>query len=901
MILLTGATGFLGSHLARELLRRGCRIAALVRSPPGCAAARLARAWWDAPDLAAYIGTAVWPCSGDVTVDGLGLAQDDAARLVETTHVIHAAADVRLHAPVEELLRTNRDGTARVLQFARTLPHLRRLVHVSTAYVAGNRPRLAREDDLSDEWGFRSPYELSKFEAERLAREASGSIRLTIVRPGMIVGDSRTGAVKTFNTVYFPLRLYLSGKIRVVAVSPSLRLPLVPVDYVAGAVVTLLDDPAAAGRTVHLLPPHASCPTAGELVSFVRSWARESLDVSLPRPVFAPLPLPRRLLRYRPGRRPPGRRGALLPYSRGIAFDREQADRLLGPYSLEWRRFMPSLLRFAVDKGFLHRSDRTVHEQVLFRLGGRSRPIRYHDIASGRIMTRAGDEVRREIEAATRGLAARGIGVGDRVAVIGQNSSRYLAVDVAIGCAGAVSVPLYPSTPVDELRRLIASSGAALAFVGDPVPAGEASLGVPVISFHREPVADTVPWEAFIESGHGAAPSPPVIGPDDPATIRHTSGTTGTPQPVVFDHRNLRWMAECMASLLPWRARTRPGRALSWLPMSHVVEGILATYAPYYLPAAVDIFFLADHRALAHALPVAHPTVFFSVPRVYEKLWQALRESPGGRMYLAHPGFRRLARPIVRRALLRRAGLDGSRYLIVGSAPSDPGLLESFRSLGIEIHNAYGLTEAPLLTLNRIGANRIGTVGPPLPDTEIALVDGEILVRGPQVARTAPTNEAGWLPTGDLGHFTPEGYLVIDGRCKEIIATSYGKKIALGAVEAALRGVPRVAQAMLLGECRPHCIALLWTERALAEEELAALDRGVTEVNRRLAPPERIKAWAVLKGELSVARGDLTPNLKMRRDVIVRRYEAVVEALYGGDAVPSCVCHVGRCAQESRA
>src|SRR4029450_10479306 len=155
--------------------------------------------------------------------------------------------------------------------------------------------------------------------------------------------------------------------------------------------------------------------------------------------------------------------------------------------------------------------------------------------------------------------------------------------------------------------------------------------------------------------------------------------------------------------------RTRPAAYLSFLPMNHVVEGILATYAPYWLPAPVRVSFLGDFRQVAEGVGEVRPTIFFSVPRLYEKAWAALTASRLGRRWVKGPrGLeRRLERVLLRRVLLGRAGLDRCAQLMVGSAPPGSDLLGRLRDLGIEVHDAYGLTEAPLVTPSRHGRNRI--------------------------------------------------------------------------------------------------------------------------------------------------------------------------------------------------
>jgi long-chain acyl-CoA synthetase len=376
------------------------------------------------------------------------------------------------------------------------------------------------------------------------------------------------------------------------------------------------------------------------------------------------------------------------------------------------------------------------------------------------------------------------------------------------------------------------------------------------------------------------------------------------------------WLAETIASLLPWKARTSPARYLSFLPMNHVVEGILGMYAPSYIPAPVDIYFLEDFHALARVLPVVRPTVFFSVPRFYDKVWDRFAEGIAGHLYLSLPphgaggALRSMLRPLLRGALLRRAGLDRCAQLIAGSAPCPESLLESFRELGIEIHDAYGLTEAPLVTLNRHGANRLGTVGVPLPDTQVRIADdGEVLVRGPQVTAGCFGGSSegilrdGWLCTGDLGELDSEGGLVIRGRKKEILITSYGKNIHPVKIEGMLRQIPGMSEAMVIGDNRPSLSALLWLKEGSATAAaLEEIDRSVCLVNGGLSHPEQVKRWAILRDSPAIDSGELTGNLKLRRQVVLARRTEVVEMLYSrrgrgapGDKEPMVpgVLHIG--------
>jgi len=894
-VFLTGATGFVGTQTARRLMaREGLRLVVLVRGKDRVeAAARLERTWWPWPELAGVIGTRVEVLAGDVSLPRLGLEQqaygDLAARL---THVIHSAADLRLDGPVEELRKINGQGSARVVELALAAHRhhgLTRLAHLSTAYVAGKRTGPVPEESLSDADGFSNTYEQTKFEGERLVRDAAKELPLSVFRPGMIVGDSRTGEIATFNTVYVPLRLYLAGKLPVMPCRGNLPVNVVPVDYVADAISRLTFDDSAVGRTFHLTVPPRLLPTARELLDAVREWAAGALNIRLRAPVMVSVPeslLDRKVLRAVPS--------ALLSYFKeDRQFGTDNTEGLLGPCAMNWREVLPRLLEYGASQGFLHASGRTAHEQVVFRLQSRTRPVRFHEIADGRETTRTAAEVRQEISRAVGGLRALGVARGDRIAVAGLNGVRYLVLDVALGLCGAVSVPLYYTTPAAEMDDILRSSGSRLLFIGAPglIPElAKSGVHLPVISFCRKlpgpaPGLGIMPWEDFLELGSGFDQSPAAVRLSDDATLRFTSGTTGRPKGALFRHDQVRWMARTIASLIPWKVRVRPASWLSFLPMSHVVEGILGTYSPWYLPAPIDIWFLEDFRALSGALPKARPSVFFSVPRFYEKLWDSFTSRPLGRLYRGLPDglLQKLLLPVVRYTVLRAAGLNRCAQLISGSAPASPALLACFEKLGITIHNAYGLTEAPLVTLNRFGANKPGTVGAPLPETQVRIAaDGEVLVKGPQVttgyderagAIRQPFDD-GWLLTGDLGHLE-DGSLVLDGRKKDLIVTSYGKNIHPGKIETMLKGIPGIVEAMVIGEGRPFCTALLWARDAAADVE-----ECIREMNGRLSHPEQIKKWSVLKNDLSIEGGELTGNLKLKRQIILRRFGATIDGMY---------------------
>ncbi len=913
VILLTGANGFLGTQVALRVLKNyDYKIVALIRGKnKEDAVNRLFRAWWEFPELSEEIGNRINVLNGDITQGGLGIEKEEYKNLVQTiTHVIHTAADWKLKSSLKELQNVNVHGTQNVLKLAEYAHEdhgLERFSHVSTAYVAGRRMGTVSEDDLTSEYGFLSNYEKTKFESEVEVKKSEFDV--SIFRPSMIVGDSSTGYIKTFNTVYVPLRLYLTGKLSLVPVSKSMKINLVPVDYVADAVVNLTFDKRAVNKTFHLTAPDESLPTIGELLEFVKKWNYDNVDVKLNSPIYIPLNIS--VIQKIASIGNLFGKGAaklletmktLSPYfNENREYQRDNADELLGPYKYKWQDFLPEILEFSVYYGFLHRSDRTVHEQVLFRLQRNSRPVNCYDIVKGEIKKSSSTDICQNIISASKALQGMGISKGDRIAVIGFNSTKYLTLDIAIGLIGAVSVPIYYTSPLNEIDEILEDSNAKILFAGTPQLLNnleKLNTKISAVSFCNENVSDIISWEEFLKRGKARNMIITIpLNFDDIATIRYTSGTTGKPRGVVFTHGNLRWMAEFIASMPPWKDRTGEVSYLSFLPMNHVVEGIMGTYAPYYAPASLDIYFLKDFHDLEESLRRVRPKIFFSVPRFYEKVWDSVLESKIGRIYFNSRGIlKRALGKLIKRELLKKAGLDRCAQLIVGSAPVSDDLIRAYHEIGIEVYNAYGLTEAPLVTINRAGKNRIGTVGEPLPFTDIDIdADSEVLVKGPQVTSGYFKNDSnslfkdGWLLTGDYGHMTSEGSLVITGRKKEVIVNSYGKTINPLKIEGMLKNIPGIDEAMVIGDGKPYCSAFLWTE---IELNLGKMDDLIGEINTRLSRPEEIKEWVILDNDLSIGT-DLTANLKLKRKAILKRYPDVVDFIYGSGAEPASVLHFG--------
>jgi long-chain acyl-CoA synthetase len=532
------------------------------------------------------------------------------------------------------------------------------------------------------------------------------------------------------------------------------------------------------------------------------------------------------------------------------------------------------------------------------------------------------------------GLMALGVQPGHKVAICSGNRSEWALVDQAILRIGAVTVPIYPTSSKEDYAYILKHAGVNVCFSANAeIHAKAAQPGGPAHCFTFDRVAGARHWREALELGHpdqlpGLRACEQAVKGADLATIIYTSGTTGKPKGVMLTHRNIISNLEASIERFPVDHKAR---AISFLPLSHIYERMLMYM---YMRTGVSIYFQESLEDLGDRIREVRPDVFTAVPRLLEKIFdrimakgEALTGIKRALFFWAvELGFKYDvhgrswwydAQLAVARKLIFSKWIEalGGRVRVVasGSAALQVRLARVFNAAGVPVMEGYGLTESsPVISVNdlRNDGLRFGTVGRPIPGVEVRIApDGEILARGPNIMQgyyNEPelTREAldadGWLHTGDIGELTPEGFLRITDRKKEIFKTSGGKYVAPQVLENRLKQSRFIEQAMVIGENRKYPAALIvpdfaflkdycalkgipFTGKEQVVQEQRIVDRifqEVEEANAELGQWEKVKKIALLPAELTIDGGDLTPSLKLRRKPILAKYAAVVERLY---------------------
>ena len=573
-----------------------------------------------------------------------------------------------------------------------------------------------------------------------------------------------------------------------------------------------------------------------------------------------------------------------------------------------------------------------------------SQPLWYQQ-TGGRWLAVSWAAARSEVLRLAGGLASLGIGAGERVGLMGPNRPEWVIADYAIQHLGGVVVPIYATSPPDQIKHILGRTNARVCVVY-----GDESLGlireasVPgletVVALHwdEEEQGQFLGYGALSKRGdiwldenpRGLADRLDSLDSDQVATVIFTSGTGDDPKWAVLTHRNLIWAADSSARAVGARKKEK---SLSFLPLAHVFERVITTVLPLVESTQRwTCWFVEEIERLPAAIRSVRPTVFIAVPVVWARMHDRIETEmlsrriagrnlarvslSAGESAVEHRDDGRHVPPptwlasksarILGRRVLKKVGLGRCWFAVSGAAPLPRATQSFFHSLGLPLHQGWGLTEtAALCTVQRTDDLELGEVGEPLEGVEIRLGDdGEILVRGPNVfvgyesdpaANAEVFDEEGFLHTGDVGQLTERGRLVIIDRLKDVIITAGGRKIAPRPIEQRATADPLISGMMVLGEGRPYLTALISIEgreaKRLVEGELEEdqglwehprvrehVERVVTAVNRSLSDPEQVHRFAILP--FGFPDEALTPTLKLKRRVVESTFADVIEGLY---------------------
>jgi long-chain acyl-CoA synthetase len=542
------------------------------------------------------------------------------------------------------------------------------------------------------------------------------------------------------------------------------------------------------------------------------------------------------------------------------------------------------------------------------------------------------------------GLTSLGLERGDTIALMMINRPEFNICDAAAMHLGATAFSIYNTSSPEQIHYLFSNAENRIVFCerqfAETILKAKTGTSVEhVICIDGQPEG-TIPLAELDQAGEGGFDFDAAwraVEPEDVLTLIYTSGTTGPPKGVELTHGNMMAEVRSLSGLLP----IEPGaRITSFLPAAHIADRWSTHYNSMVF--GLQITHIANPRDVVAALPEVRPTVWGSVPRIWEKMKAALEanieaETDEPRKQAAKwaidVGLRKVkmeragepvpgdlrkeyekADALVLEPLREKIGLDQCRWLVVGAAPTPPEVLEFFAALGLEISELWGMSETSAVsTINPPGRTKIGTVGIPIPEVELRLADdGEILVRGPMMFRgyrndlekTAETIDAeGWVHTGDIGEIDEDGYVKIVDRKKELIINAAGKNMSPANIEAKVKAAsPLIGQAIAIGDRRPYNVALITLDpdaapvfakqngiedsstEALAEHPAVVeeVQRGIDIANAQLSRVEQIKKFTVLPTDWQPGGDELTPTMKLKRKPIHEKYAKEIEELYAG-------------------
>lgn len=548
-----------------------------------------------------------------------------------------------------------------------------------------------------------------------------------------------------------------------------------------------------------------------------------------------------------------------------------------------------------------------------------------------------------------KGLISLGHEVGDCVAIVGNNRTEWVICQFGIMAARGVPAPIYATNTEEQTAYIVKHSKSKIAFCDNQTQLDkyktcldQGLMEVDKIVTMDELEDDderVMSLSALRALGREADDTEldkrfDELTDDETALLIYTSGTTGVPKAVTLDHGAMVVIGDSIVELMPPFREPGTYRAVSYLPLCHVAEQLFTNIA--HLRTGGEVYFCPDLKQIKEYLLDVRPTLFLGVPRVWEKFQAALEaklaETGGLKGWLAGwarekelASFREemaTGRPVngmlrgfaqkIVGGIREKLGMDELLAAITGAAPISVGTLEFFASLGITIHEGYGMSETTgVATCNVYGKPRFGSVGKPLSCVTVKIADDEeILLKGRNMTRgylhmpekTAELiDDDGWLHTGDLGVLDDEGYVKITGRKKDLIITAGGKNVAPGEMESYIKQIPGVGQAVVVGDQQPYLSALITLDPegladlcsklgidngglekvSKADEVRKYLDANIkTECNEKVARYQTVKRFEVLPVEFTVETDELTPTMKLKRNVVNKKYSAQIDELY---------------------
>lgn len=584
----------------------------------------------------------------------------------------------------------------------------------------------------------------------------------------------------------------------------------------------------------------------------------------------------------------------------------------------------------------------TLNQLLAYHHARYARPNQLNCKVDGHWRGYSSDEIGERVRRRALGLYSLGVRKGDTVGLLAENSPDWVMMDYAILACGAAGVPLYITQITQQIDYILKDAEVAVLIVSSQALFEkvkplilQAYIKYVVIFSAFETGEKIVTLEQLERAGAELDLQQPslydtlrnAVKPDDVATLMYTSGTTGTPKGVVLTHWNLTSNAIDGGADFEWSPATDV--IFSFLPLTHIFE---KTMINMYLYNGVPVWFAESLEKIAENLLEVKPTIMSSVPRMLEKVYDRIllkgSQLTGVKKHLFdwslelakqfdpwvdHSMVFRLKLTIARALVFSkwRAAVGGCiRFIVSGSAPLHPDLARVFIAAGLPIVQGYGLTEtSPIVTVNRRDRNKLGSTGLPIDNVEVKIADdGEILVRGPNVMkgffkapeRTAEVFVDGWFKTGDVGYLDSDGFLFITDRKKDLIKKSSGKFIAPGPLEAALRTSRYIEHAAVIGEARKFAIAILFpkfpnlhawakalnipftnnTELVNNPHVQLLFEEEVNRVNLDFNKWERIIKFIISDHELTIADGQLTPTMKLKRRIIEQQFRQQIDELY---------------------